>query len=1231
VSDRSADFGLDDDLVEPALAVAFAPKAPVAVGESVLESLGRSSGALEGLFEPLPPAEAGRYRVDAEIGRGGTGVVYQGRDRDLDRDVALKLLRPDRIGAPEIQRRFLEEARIESRLEHPGIAPVFDVGFVRESLPYIAMALVRGRPLSSLLAARSSPAEDQRRFLDVFEQICHVVAHAHTRGVIHRDLKPANVMVGAYGEVYVLDWGLAKTRAAREELRPEGGILPTHDAGLTREGAVFGTPAYLPPEQARGDLDAVTARSDVFALGGILLEILTGKPPHLGTTTDVVLRAARGDLAAALARLDSIGAPPALDALARACLAPRPEDRPADAAAVARSMGEHLAADEERSWRATMEAAHDRLRREAEEDRERLETRRAAWERQAHLRTRWIAAALLLALLVGGGFVLYRQSADAERARAAVARVDDALREAARAEGAGDAMAAEAWALRAVDHARLGSVTADVAGRAEAALARARGSLEDARARARDETLLAALDEADDRLRAGHGIRAAEAAYAAAFAERGVGARETSPDRIAEAFRGTTAAADVAAALESWARLRLRLPGAVASDARPLREAARLLAPDPVRERLIDAALASDVTAFREAAGGAQDRALPRRTLHLVSELLSLREQQDLARPILLAAWARHPQDASLNELIAVAMGGLLAPALRGSARPANAAEAVDHAMAHVAVRPGDPHAWLLLARALDAARELPRAEEACRRALAIDAPDPPKDHRAVLADILAHQGKLEAARTEFLAALEAEPSDTYLWNRLATCCAKLKRLDEALAAVDQGLRHDSTSAALLAVRGDVLMVMGQRSEAERAYRAAAERDPGMGLVWLNLGGILRDDGRLDEAVAAYRDGLAHVPDQPRLLHNLGLALNRVGRPQEALPYLQRCLEVGAVDPPETRMGIAGAYDLMGRTADVERELRALLAETPRHAGARTNLAWILYDRKDFDGALAELAVAVRDEPTLLEAWYYQGLVLKDAGRPREAVESLVRAVELAPEDHQVHFLLGVTYEDGLQEHAKAAEHFRRALAIRPNHLNAYISLALSQRRMRDYAGALESLRLARLVDPKDVRAWTDFAYVLYLRGDWDRAAAECRAVVAAVPGESTASVCLAVILAVTPDPSGRGPAEALALVGATSPSPEQAPALRGARGIALAALGRWEEAVPFLEADAGTEPSAMLALAEVRARQGRPKEARDLVARAEAAFAALPVDPAREYDLLRARAERALAEEAAR
>src|SRR5579884_1441920 len=238
------------------------------------EAEGESAHIVQPNSDAMPPSEqtGDRYQLQGEIARGGMGAILRGRDMDLGRDLAIKVLLEKHVHRPEVARRFLEEAQIAGQLQHPGVVPVYDIGRFGER-PFFTMKLVKGQTLAALLEDRAGPAADRPRLLDIALRVAHTVAYAHAKGVIHRDLKPANVMVGAFGEVQVMDWGLAKVlseggvadeeRASRSHQPADNGttIRTARSNGSaggrgtdTEAGSLLGTPAYMPPEQANGDV-----------------------------------------------------------------------------------------------------------------------------------------------------------------------------------------------------------------------------------------------------------------------------------------------------------------------------------------------------------------------------------------------------------------------------------------------------------------------------------------------------------------------------------------------------------------------------------------------------------------------------------------------------------------------------------------------------------------------------------------------------------------------------------------------------------------------------------------------------------------------------------------------------------------------------------------------------------------------------------------------------------------
>lgn len=223
-----------------------------------------------------PDFASSKYRVIRELARGGMGTVYLAEDTELNRQVAVKVINTPESSS-DLRERMIREAQIIAQLEHPGIVPVHDVGTLSDGRVFYAMKYVRGSRLDEYAAEVDSLKDRLRKF----QAVCDAVAFAHAHGVIHRDLKPQNIMIGSFGEVLVLDWGVAKILRSRE---PQNTVSLEADTliknpGDTTDGTVIGTRNYMSPEQARGEIDQLDERSDVYALGAVLYFLLTDKSP----------------------------------------------------------------------------------------------------------------------------------------------------------------------------------------------------------------------------------------------------------------------------------------------------------------------------------------------------------------------------------------------------------------------------------------------------------------------------------------------------------------------------------------------------------------------------------------------------------------------------------------------------------------------------------------------------------------------------------------------------------------------------------------------------------------------------------------------------------------------------------------------------------------------------------------------------------------------------------------
>jgi eukaryotic-like serine/threonine-protein kinase len=312
----------------------------------------------------VPPARG--YERKNLHATGGMGQIWKAHDLNLDREVAIKELRPEWAGNRQILERFLREASIMGRLAHPGIVPIYYVGEDERDAPYYVMKLVHGCTLEEAIAAyhhRPTPPAF-RDLLSHFGDVCQTIAFAHSQGVIHRDLKPRNIMLGDFGETLVLDWGLAK------HMEPSGSTpallnAPAEDQGLTQAGQILGTPAYLAPEQTVGQ--QAGPLTDIYALGVILYEILAGRCPFQGSDTlETLLQVRKGQVTPPSQLRDDV--PRGLEAVCLKALSYQPGDRYQTVADLARAVEDWLAdelalseaalRDSERRFRALFDQAY---------------------------------------------------------------------------------------------------------------------------------------------------------------------------------------------------------------------------------------------------------------------------------------------------------------------------------------------------------------------------------------------------------------------------------------------------------------------------------------------------------------------------------------------------------------------------------------------------------------------------------------------------------------------------------------------------------------------------------------------------------------------------------------------------------------------------------------------------------------------------------------------------------
>lgn len=789
----------------------------------------------------LPDLGVPRYRLRGELGRGGMGRVLLAFDSDLGREVAIKVLRAERRRDPVLLRRFLEEAQIAGQLQHPGVVPVYDLGVGSGGEPFLVMKCVRGRTLAQLLREQAPDGGPCAALLPVFTQVCQTMAYAHARGVIHRDLKPSNVMVGPFGEVQVTDWGLAKVLTSLlAEPAPGAGnrdgdgtapVAIDRDRTRSAAGSTFGTPAYMAPEQARGDHAALDARCDVFALGAMLCEILTGTPPYAATDPAVVRSlAAAGDLGEALRRLDLERREGELAALASRCLQPDPASRPADAAGVADEVLAIQQRAAERARRAELDAAA------------------AAAQVAGARRSRRIAWALVATLLTLGGVLVLEQQALAHRRGVtrteAMAALVDARAAAARAASAPEPdpvgwRSAVAAAQRARAAVVAGSRDDELAREVDATLAELEQRLGDAEraiaGAARDRALLEQLRSV--RLGSDEGQETVDR-YEAAFASWGFTLWRDDAELVAM-LRGSGVRADLQPYLLRWAAF----PRA---DAQRRRLPAIVLASedDPLRRQVL---AARHTAGLRALVPGVGERGTIATQRLLAIRLLDERSSTP-ALALLQRAIDAAPQDAELRvhrvhallyerELAAAVAEARIAEALQ----PGGLAPAIAVAVAlHAAGSPEAPAALARIERLWSRTRHRP--------------------HPIVgVALQLSDFGYIDAA----------EP----LLRR--GVAAGLFHCDGAQAIGRRMQRAGRSEAAMLAFEAALVAHQGPDSGASHFF---------------DLGKLLYVLGRHADALPLCLESARLAPRNADALYTVGICCSAVGRRSEGLPWLERAV-----------------------------------------------------------------------------------------------------------------------------------------------------------------------------------------------------------------------------------------------------------------------------------------------------------------------------------------------------
>jgi len=854
------------------------------------------------------------YEILGEIGRGAVGIVYRARHLELNRLVAIKMILAGPLSSPKAQQRFRLESQAIARLRHPRIVQVHDVG-EQDGRLYLVLELVEGGNLATSIAEGPRAAAKAAR---IVAELAEAVEHAHTHGVIHRDLKPANVLfhdpsrsghalstdVDGECQLKITDFGLAKVTS--EDAPGE--------VSVTQSGEFLGTPSYTAPEQARGDAKLVGPQADVYSLGAILYELLTGRPPFQGASVvETLMQVAHHEVVPAVRLVP--GVPRDLDTVCAKCLQKDPERRYQTANDLARDLRRFLAGEP------ILARPIGRFERTAR------------WIRRRPGDAAGIAGGVLLvALLAGAGVWSAWRDATLERA------VQAEFSEASRHAQASDWRAARA----ALERAR---VRLDAGGNdeLESRLARSTGDIETAQ---RLEAIrLGRAGVEDGQFDVERNRRRADESYAAEFARAGFG------DVFVDA---TGAAAGIArsdirrawiGALDDWSACQASVSRA--DRRRTLLELARRVEDDPTGAltRWRDPDAWADPAALSALVASPPAQASIELLIAIGDRLRQLRGD---AVPLLERVQSEHPDDFWANFA--------LADALVGKA-PARAAR---YYQAALALRPDSATAANNLGRCLAVAGSPLEALPHLERAVRID-PQFGLAH-SNLGNVLTMLGRHDEAIAAGLEAVRLEPERAEALNNLGHTYAEAGRSDDTLVTYERAAALDPKSATAHANLCTLLRTKGRLAEALEHGLTAVELDPQSVGAANNYGLALATAGRHAEGLVHLERANALEPDHALSLLNLSSTLRALGRYREAVAASERLLKLDAKSA-KAHGSLAMAYAEIGRLDEAVASIAHAAELEPEDARIRQNQGILLQSVGRIDEAIAAYRRALELAP----------------------------------------------------------------------------------------------------------------------------------------------------------------------------------------------------------------------------------------------------------------------------
>ncbi|MHB0960015.1 MAG: tetratricopeptide repeat protein [Pirellulaceae bacterium] len=1061
-------------------------------------------------YDQRPPerlgTQIGRYRLLQQIGEGGMGTVFMAEQtQPVQRRVALKIIKVG-MDTRQVIARFEAEKQALAIMDHANIARVIDAGTTEQGRPYFVMELVHGVPITQYCDDnRLTPRER----LELFMPVCQAIQHAHQKGIIHRDIKPSNVLVTLYdGKPVpkVIDFGVAK--ATEQKL--------TERTLFTQYGTMVGTLEYMSPEQAEMNALGVDTRSDIYSLGVLLYELLTGSTPltqkRLKDTayTEILRIIKEEDPPKPSTRLSD----------SREALAAISAQRHTEPAKLSKLMRGEL------DWIVMKTLEKDRNRRYETANGFAADVQRylndepvQACPPSANYRFRKLARRNKRSLATVGVVavaVLISATALGWSVRDREAREQQIALETSRRLAVTEEGIRQALDRATRSRADLNAILKNPGGvqqllnqpaRWELLLKTARGELGQARRLTAhadgvlDPEWVHVMDRLERHFMSDQAdfdlahrlekicldkatwvegrfdFRKSSDEYRMAFA--GLAVLTGDPAAVAARISSSPIKDQLVASLDDWARVEWSL--GKEDMAERILAVARQAAPDSAwGDRLRQLKVWRDQEALGKLVAEAPAARLSPQFLALVGSLLG-----DANAP-LKESWKRqaqaaYPADFWLNY-------GLASDLLQ-----TNPEEAVGYYRVALAVRPGSSAAYNNLGNALDSQQKLPEAIAAYRKAIEID----PKHDFAYnnLGLVLAQQKKLPEAIAAYRKAIELNPRNLKAYGNIASVLKEQHRLDEAIDYLRKAIELDPKSTYAYGALGDVFLEQQRLDEATASYRKIVALDPKSACAHNTLGVALDRQGELDEAIACFAEAVKCAPQFALGHSNLGAALEKKGNLDDAVASYRKAI---AIDPK-----FAPAHGGLGLALHRQKKLdealacyRSAVELDPHFADAHTNLGIALYDQNRLDEAIASYRKAIEIDPLHTNAHYNLANALRDQGNLDEAIAACRKAIVIDPVHRSAYYNLGLILAQQ-KKLPEAIAAYRKALEIDPEFTHAQEALgnALMNESwdladspdltLRDPQRAVEACREAVELVPQSVNAWQYLGWVQYRAGNW--------------------------------------------------------------------------------------------------------------------------------------------------